>query len=581
MAVVFKLPDLGENITSAEVVSVSAVVGDIIRADQTLIEVETDKAVTDVPVPIGGKLIEIAVKVGDKLAVGDIIAKIEETVGAAPTAPAAAPSAASSSPAKAVDGHRARSPVCSRQRTPLTESATETTPLPEQVDVLAPDSDRPVPASPSVRKFAREIGVDISQVVGSGPAGRISMDDVKSFSRRVPAGGLAARPCAKHCPISASGARSIGSRCPTSARRPRCKWRRAGRRPHVTLHDKADVTGLEQFRQQYKGHVEQAGGKLTITAMLLRIVSAALEKFPALNCSIDMTQQEVVYKKYVNVGVAADTPRGLVVPVILNADQKTVTQLSVELTEMAARARSRQAVAGGDDRRDVHDHQSGRDRHRTLHADHQRSRSRYTGHRSQQLRTDLHGGPVPAAPDHAVESVVRSPDCGRRRRPGSSAGSWKPFNSPCCWPWKDDIMTDKQSKTQLLVSGWRTGWIPGRVSGGRFGHGSHPGRRQAESRRHLLVRGVYPLEDAVARGQADQRDGRRAQDGADVSPAQLDLDQLRKFKNGVVGKLTGGLGVLKNKRKVNFVRGRGVLVSATRWSSTCRTVNGRSSNSRT
>ncbi len=110
--------------------------------------------------------------------------------------------------------------------------------------------------------------------------------------------------------------------------------------PHVTLHDKADVTALEQFRQQYKATVEQAGGKLTITAMLLRIVSAALKKFPALNCSIDMSQDEVIYKKYVNVGVAADTPRGLVVPVILHADQKTVTQLSVELTEMASRARA-------------------------------------------------------------------------------------------------------------------------------------------------------------------------------------------------------------------------------------------------
>ena len=107
--------------------------------------------------------------------------------------------------------------------------------------------------------------------------------------------------------------------------------------PHVTLHDKADVTALEQFRQHYKAHVEQAGGKLTITAMLLRIVSAALRKFPELNCSIDMAQHEIIYKKYVNVGVAADTPRGLVVPVILHADQKTVTQLSVELTEMAAR----------------------------------------------------------------------------------------------------------------------------------------------------------------------------------------------------------------------------------------------------
>jgi pyruvate dehydrogenase E2 component (dihydrolipoamide acetyltransferase) len=334
MAVVFKLPDLGENITSAEVVSVSAVVGDVIRADQTLIEVETDKAVTDVPAPIGGKLIEIAVKVGDKLAVGDIIAKIEEASGEAAAASAAAPSAPQAAPVVAAPP--APPAVAAESRGDSTEGFAA---LPEQVDVLAPDADRPVPASPSVRKFAREIGVDIGQVIGSGPAGRISMDDVKSFSRRVPTGGP--RGAVRKALPDFRKWGEIDRQPMSNVRKKTALQMETGwQAPHVTLHDKADVTGLEQFRQQYKGHVEQAGGKLTITAMLLRIASAALKKFPALNCSIDMAQQEVVYKKYVNVGVAADTPRGLVVPVILHADQKTVTQLSVELTEMAARARA-------------------------------------------------------------------------------------------------------------------------------------------------------------------------------------------------------------------------------------------------
>lgn len=340
MAVVFKLPDLGENITSAQVVSVSAVVGDVIRADQTLIEVETDKAVTDVPAPIAGKLIEIAVKVGDKLAVGDIIAKIDETPGNAEPVPrSAAPGNAelvprSATSSAAIAPQAAPAPVDSR---PAPEEAA--TPMPEQVDVPVPDGDRPVPASPSVRKFAREIGVDISQVTGSGPAGRISMDDVKSFSRRVPAGGT--RGAVRKALPDFRKWGEVDRQPMSNVRKKTALQMETGwQAPHVTLHDKADVTGLEQFRQSYKGHVEQAGGKLTITAMLLRIVSTALKKFPALNCSIDMTAQEVIYKKYVNVGVAADTPRGLVVPVILNADQKTVTQLSVELTEMAARARA-------------------------------------------------------------------------------------------------------------------------------------------------------------------------------------------------------------------------------------------------
>lgn len=341
MAVVFKLPDLGENIESAEVVSVAAAVGDVIEADQTIIEVETDKAVTDVPAPIGGTLLDIAVSVGDKLTVGDIIATIEEAAGgsvpssakqeqAAPTAVAAPPSPA-----------------------PEVAAATSTTasaPKPRQVEVPAASSDKPVLASPSVRKFAREIGVDIAHVAGSGPAGRISEDDVKSHSRRMPAGGgrstvrKALPDFEKWGPIERKSMSNVRKK---TALQMETGWTA----PHVTLHDKADVTNLEQFRQSYKATVDKAGGKLTITAMLMRIVSAALKKFPELNCSIDMTQNEIVYKKYVNVGVAADTPRGLVVPVILNADQKTVTQLSVELTDMATRARagklSLEEMAGG------------------------------------------------------------------------------------------------------------------------------------------------------------------------------------------------------------------------------------------
>jgi pyruvate dehydrogenase E2 component (dihydrolipoamide acetyltransferase) len=333
MAVVFKLPDLGENIESAQVVSIAAAVGDFIQADQTLIEVETDKAVTDVPAPIAGKLIEIAVKVGDKLTVGDIIATIEEAVSGGPTASsgAALPSAVVRS---------ALPPVASPAAEPASQQATaHGSGTPEQIEVPPLESDRPVPASPSVRKFAREIGVDISQVPGSGPAGRISIDDVKTFNRRTPTGG--SRGTVRKALPDFRKWGEIDRQPMSNVRKKTALQMESGwQAPHVTLHDKADVTALEQFRQQYKAHVEQAGGKLTITAMLLRIVSAALRKFPALNSSIDMSQHEIIFKKYVNVGVAADTPRGLVVPVILNADQKTVTQLSVELTEMAARARA-------------------------------------------------------------------------------------------------------------------------------------------------------------------------------------------------------------------------------------------------
>lgn len=357
MAVVFKLPDLGENIESAQVVSIVAAVGDYVAAEQTLIEVETDKAVTDVPSPIAGRLLEIAVSVGDKLSVGDIIARIDESAGGdqAAAEPGATPAAETAPPAEpAVTDSEAGSPAgrhggeSGAPRAGDTDADTDTAQPPsasgerswsEQVVVAPPASDRAVPAAPSVRKFAREIGVDISQVTGSGPAGRISIDDVKAFSRHTPAG--AARGAARKALPDFSKWGEIERQSMSNVRRKTALQMESGwQAPHVTLHDKADVTALEQFRQQFKAQVEQAGGKLTITSMLLRVVASALRKFPELNCSIDMAQQEIIYKKYVNVGVAADTPRGLLVPVILNADQKTVTQLSVELTEMAARARA-------------------------------------------------------------------------------------------------------------------------------------------------------------------------------------------------------------------------------------------------
>jgi pyruvate dehydrogenase E2 component (dihydrolipoamide acetyltransferase) len=340
MAEVFKLPDLGENIESAEVVTVSVSVGDTVEADQTLIEVETDKAVTDVPAPFGGKIVDLVVSVGDQLKVGDIIAKIDKDAGGSGEEAKEEPPASetATAPTEQAPAEEAKEePKEEKSESDDVEQPSAATP--EQVEVAAADSDRPVLAAPSVRKFAREIGVDISQVQGSGPAGRVSVEDVKSHARRTPAG--AARSVARKA-LPDFGKWGDFRREPMSNVRKKTalQMETGWQAPHVTLHDHADVTMLEQFRQQYKANVEKAGGKLTITAMLLRIVSAALKKFPELNCSIDMSQQEVIYKDYVNVGVAADTPRGLVVPVILNSDQKTVTELSVELTELASRARA-------------------------------------------------------------------------------------------------------------------------------------------------------------------------------------------------------------------------------------------------
>ena len=206
------------------------------------------------------------------------------------------------------------------------------------------------PASPAVRRLAREIGVDINAIQGTGPSGRITQEDVKETARRilssvdrqvrqqtvlpfVPRG---------RCLTSRSGARWIASRGATSGARPPNISATPGRPiPHVTQFDKADVGELEELRKQFKEKVAKAGGNLTVTAMLVRVVATAVRKFPQFNASIDPERGEIVYKKYVNVGVAVDTDRGLLVPVIRDADTKNITDIAVELQKLAERARDK------------------------------------------------------------------------------------------------------------------------------------------------------------------------------------------------------------------------------------------------
>jgi pyruvate dehydrogenase E2 component (dihydrolipoamide acetyltransferase) len=210
------------------------------------------------------------------------------------------------------------------------------------------------PAAPSVRRLAREIGVDDTQVTGTGPGGRITQHDVKEFSKRVMnslgSNGQAA---------AASGtARSVnvGPALPDFA-----KWGEVERKamsgirrktaehlshawntiPHVTQFDKADITALEQVRKKYRGEVEKAGGNLTVTAVAAKVIASALKVFPQFNASVDAAGESIVYKKYINVGIAVDTPNGLLVPVLRNVDQKNLIQLSVEIQQLAEKAKDR------------------------------------------------------------------------------------------------------------------------------------------------------------------------------------------------------------------------------------------------
>lgn len=378
MATEFKLPELGENINEAQVVSVMVSQGETVDAEQDVIEVETDKAVMPVPVTAAGKVTQVMVSEGDTLKVGDTILTLEagdngktEPSDSAKKAQAASASESESQAppeAEAASDAEADPPQAAREAPtapagPAPEDQAEkaeaqkkpdeaSTPEPEHVDAdvpseapstAAPADRMPVFAAPSVRRFARDIGVDITQVKGTGPGGRISEDDIKRFARAggsgaaapVTGGGIAPPlpDFSQQGPVDRQAMSMIAKK--TAQHMATC-WATI---PHVTLHEDVDVTDLEHFRQASKKMVEREGAKLTVTAMLVKLTVAALKQFPILNCSYDHRKQELIYKQYYHIGVAADTPRGLVVPVIRDADTKSLVQISRELGEMAAKAR--------------------------------------------------------------------------------------------------------------------------------------------------------------------------------------------------------------------------------------------------
>lgn len=332
----FTLPELGENIESADIIKVLVSVGDTVEVDQSVVEIETDKATVEVPVEIAGVVKEVKVKDGDKAKVGQVILVIESTGGvAAPKTTLAKVEAAQ--PPKTAPKQEAPKP---------TESAKPTITNVRTVD------QRIVPAAPSVRRFAREIGIDIHEVKGSGPGGRISVEDVKMFSKLLNAGRDQSH---------AGAAPGVGSLIPVEELPDFSKWgdvepqkmsnirRKTAEHlsyswatiPHVTQFDKADITELEKMRKQFKAKVEAEGGKLTPTAILLKVVASALKVFPQFNSSVDMGNKEVIYKKYYNIGVAVDTDRGLLVPVLKNVDKKNIIELAIELTELSKKARDK------------------------------------------------------------------------------------------------------------------------------------------------------------------------------------------------------------------------------------------------
>ena len=331
----FKLPTLGETASSGVIAKVLVNVGDKVEKDQPVLELETDKAVLEVPSTVAGVVKELLVKQGENVSVDQPVFSYDEGGSAAP-APAAAPAAPAAEKAPAT--------------TPVKDDgiADATAPVGTQAPpvVSSPDVVRdPAPAAPSTRRIARELGVDIYAVKGSGLGGRISEDDVKAFAEgRSKTAAPAAAPVSGGItlpPLPDFSKLGETVRLPMSgiAKATANQMDRAWTIPHVTQFDKADSTEFDAFRKKYGPLAEKKGTKLTPTAILLKITVAALKKFPNFNASIDFATNEVVQKKFYNIGVAVDTPRGLVVPVIKNADSKGIIELAVELNEIAATAR--------------------------------------------------------------------------------------------------------------------------------------------------------------------------------------------------------------------------------------------------
>ena len=343
----FKLPELGENIAAGDVVRVLVKPGDTIAREQALLELETDKATIEVPSSLAGRVIELRAKEGDKVKVGDVLLTVEESDGASPAVAPSRPAPDAAGIAEAPPEPPARpvpapEPARPRRGEVVAISRAAARPAPEPPAELEPAV--AVPAAPSVRRLARELGVDIGRVEGSGPGGRISPDDVKAYAKAVVTGAAAGPAMAAAEPLPDFSRWGGVERRPMSGVRRKTAEHLArawATIPHVTQHDSCDVTALEELRKRFAPQAEAAGGKLTLTAIALKVVAAALRRFPQFNSSVDMAAEELVFKDYVHVGVAVDTERGLLVPVIRDVDTKGMIELSVELAGLSEKAKAR------------------------------------------------------------------------------------------------------------------------------------------------------------------------------------------------------------------------------------------------
>jgi pyruvate dehydrogenase E2 component (dihydrolipoamide acetyltransferase) len=330
MAKSFKLPDLGEGIHEGEVLAVPVEVGQEVKESDIILEVETDKAAVEIPSPYTGGIQEILVKPGDIVNVGDVMMTFS-------------------------DGEDLQT-----EKGEKTEKIPDTPPRTAVTDtrVAAAPQEGPVPASPATRRLARELGVDLHAVPPTGPAGLVTAEDVRQFARDgkvagdVPSAPQPAPNEVQPSPISEPPLPDF-TRWGSVERVPFRSIRRATAKqmtlswsliPHVNSQDVVDITNLEAFRQKHKTEIESAGGKLSLTVFALKAIATALKTFPNFNATLDMANSEIIIKQYYNIGIAVNTDRGLIVPVVPDADRKSIRELSIELNDLVQRTRSRKTT---------------------------------------------------------------------------------------------------------------------------------------------------------------------------------------------------------------------------------------------
>ncbi len=339
MATEFKLPELGENIESGDITNLLVSVGDAVTEGQSVFEIEAGKATMEIPSPETGTVSALHVAQGDTIEVGQLVMTLEtgnlkpETPEPAPVVEAPEPEPVSDlaggTPAVRIAGvPPAEADVIEEKPVPVPKPQT---PNPEPQTPKTKSS--AVSAAPSVRRLARELGVDIHRVPSTGPAGYITADDVKAFAKET----LEGAPSTGGTKVE----KMTATRNAVMKHMSHC-WATI---PHVTQHDTADITKLEELRKRFAPKAEAAGAKLTMTAILIKVISSALKVHPKFNCTIDPEKGEIIYKDFYNIGIAMDTPKGLLVPVIKDGDRKNMVELAQELGALSMKARDGKIVA--------------------------------------------------------------------------------------------------------------------------------------------------------------------------------------------------------------------------------------------